>query len=219
MRIAALLPALLTLAAPVPAQQIDDKQVRKGLSSISSSDTVKTVKQLAGDEFEGRNAGYPGCWEAAEWIAERDAEGPVLLVSVRSTDRPIGLVLLFEEAVADVTDVRLGYLLAEERFKAAREPQERISALEGGVGAIATASGQAALHLAIATLMGAGSHIVSSQSLYGGTHNLLAYTLPRFGIETTFVDGRDPQAFAAAIRDNTRLVFAETLGNRVLKKG
>ncbi len=91
--------------------------------------------------------------------------------------------------------------------------EERISALEGGVGAIATASGQAATHLAVATLMGAGSHIVSSQSIYGGTHNLFAYTLPRFGIETTFVDPRDVDGFAAAIRPETRLVFGETLGN------
>ena len=91
--------------------------------------------------------------------------------------------------------------------------EERVSALEGGVGAIATASGQAALHLAVATLLGAGEHIVSSRSLYGGTHNLLAYTLPRFGIETTFVDPRSPDAFAAAIRPNTRLVFGEILGN------
>ena len=91
--------------------------------------------------------------------------------------------------------------------------EERIAALEGGIGAIATASGQAALHLAIVTLMGAGSHIVAARSLYGGSHNLLAYTLPRFGIETTFVDARDPEAFRAAIRPETRLVFAETLGN------
>ncbi len=91
--------------------------------------------------------------------------------------------------------------------------EERVSALEGGVGAIATASGQAALHLAVATLLGAGEHIVSSRSLYGGTHNLLEYTLPRFGIETTFVDPRSPDAFAAAIRPNTRLVFGEILGN------
>ena len=91
--------------------------------------------------------------------------------------------------------------------------EERISALEGGVGAVATASGQAALHLTVATLLGAGEHIVSSRSLYGGTHNLLAYTLPRFGIETTFVDPRSPDAFAAAIRPNTRLVFGEILGN------
>lgn len=91
--------------------------------------------------------------------------------------------------------------------------EERISALEGGVGAIAAASGQAATHLAIATLMGAGSHIVSSQSIYGGTHNLLAYTLPRFGIETTFVDPRDADAFREAMRPETKLVFGETLGN------
>ena len=91
--------------------------------------------------------------------------------------------------------------------------EERISALEGGVGAIATASGQAAMHLAIATLMDAGSHIVSSQSLYGGSHNLLAYTMPRFGIETTFVDPRDVDAFRDAIRPNTRLLFGETVGN------
>lgn len=91
--------------------------------------------------------------------------------------------------------------------------EERISALEGGVGAIATASGQAAMHLAVTTLCGAGNHVVSSGSLYGGSHNLLAYTLPRFGIETTFVDPREPEAFRAAIRPETRLLFAETLGN------
>jgi O-acetylhomoserine (thiol)-lyase len=91
--------------------------------------------------------------------------------------------------------------------------EERIAALEGGVGAIATASGQAALHLAIVTLMGAGSHIVASSALYGGSHNLLDYTLPRFGIETTFVDPRDLDAWRAAIRPDTRLCFGETLGN------
>jgi len=91
--------------------------------------------------------------------------------------------------------------------------EERIAALEGGVGAIATASGQAALHLAIATLMNAGSHIVASRSLYGGSHNLMEYTLPRFGIDTTFVDPRDIDAFSAAIRPETRLIFGETLGN------
>lgn len=91
--------------------------------------------------------------------------------------------------------------------------EERVAALEGGVGAIATASGQAAMHLAVVTLCSAGDHIVASRSIYGGTHNLLTYTLPRFGITTTFVDPRDPAAFAAAIRPNTRLVFGETLGN------
>lgn len=91
--------------------------------------------------------------------------------------------------------------------------EERIAALEGGVAAIATASGQAALHLAIATLMGAGGHIVSSASIYGGSHNLFTHTLPRFGITTSLVDVRDAAAFAAAIRPETRLVFGEVVGN------
>ena len=91
--------------------------------------------------------------------------------------------------------------------------EERIAALEGGVGAIAVASGQAALHLVISTLMGTGGHIVASRSLYGGSHNLLAYTLPRFGITTTFVDPRDPLAWSQAIRPETRLLFGEVLGN------
>ncbi|HEX5959073.1 MAG TPA: O-acetylhomoserine aminocarboxypropyltransferase [Hyphomicrobiaceae bacterium] len=91
--------------------------------------------------------------------------------------------------------------------------EERIAALEGGVGAVATASGQAALHLAIATLMGAGGHVVASTRIYGGSHNMLTHTLPRFGITTSFVDPRDPGSFAAAITDKTRLVFAETIGN------
>jgi len=91
--------------------------------------------------------------------------------------------------------------------------EERLAALESGVGAVCTASGQAALHLAIATLMGSGSHIVAAASLYGGSINMLKLTLPRFGITTSFVDPRDPRAFAAAIRPETRLVFAEILGN------
>jgi len=91
--------------------------------------------------------------------------------------------------------------------------EERIAALEGGAGAIATASGQAAMHLAIATIAGAGSHVVASSALYGGSHNLLHYTLARFGIETTFVKPRDIDAWRAAVRPNTRLLFGETLGN------
>ena len=91
--------------------------------------------------------------------------------------------------------------------------EERMSALEGGVGAIATASGQAALHLAVTTLMDAGSHIVASGSLYGGSHNLLAYTMKRFGIETTFVRPGELDAWKRSIRTNTRLLFGETLGN------
>ena len=91
--------------------------------------------------------------------------------------------------------------------------EERVAALEGGVGAVCTASGMAAIHLGLTTIAGAGSHIVASRALYGGTHNLLSYTLPRFGIETTFVDPQDPEAFAAAIRPETRVVFAETVAN------
>lgn len=91
--------------------------------------------------------------------------------------------------------------------------EQRVSALEGGVGAIAVASGQAALHLSIATLMGAGSHIVASTALYGGSQNLLHYTLARFGIETTFVKPGDIDGWKAAVRPNTKLFFGETVGN------
>src|SRR5262245_61417958 len=91
--------------------------------------------------------------------------------------------------------------------------EERLAALEGGVGAVCTASGMAAMHLAIATLLGAGDHIVASASLYGGTINLLTHTLPRFGVTTTFVKPRDLDGFRAAIRPNSRLVIAETIGN------
>ena len=91
--------------------------------------------------------------------------------------------------------------------------EERLAALEGGVGAVCTASGQAAFFLGVVTLMGQGGHIVASRNIYGGTHQMLNVTLPRLGITTTFVDPRDPQAFEDAITDETRLVFAETLGN------
>lgn len=91
--------------------------------------------------------------------------------------------------------------------------EQRVAALEGGIAAITTASGQAALHLAIATLMGAGGHIVASSALYGGSHNLLHYTLRRFGIETTFVRPGDLDGWRAALRPNTRLLFGETVGN------
>lgn len=91
--------------------------------------------------------------------------------------------------------------------------EQRISALEGGIGAITTASGQAALHLTIATLMGAGSHIVASTALYGGSQNLLHYTLRRFGIETSFVKPGDIDGWRAAVRPETRLFFGETVGN------
>jgi len=91
--------------------------------------------------------------------------------------------------------------------------EERLAALEGGVGAICTASGMAAMHLAIATLLNAGDHIVASSSLYGGSINLLTHTLPRFGITTTFVKPRALDQFRTAIQPNTRLVIGETIGN------
>src|SRR5689334_24969142 len=91
--------------------------------------------------------------------------------------------------------------------------EERLAALEGGVGAVCTASGMAAMHLAIATLLNAGDHIVASASLYGGTINLLTHTLPRFGITTSFVKPRALDEFRSAIRPNTRLVISETIGN------
>ena len=88
-----------------------------------------------------------------------------------------------------------------------------IAALEDGVGAVCTASGMAAMHLAIATLLNAGDHIVASASLYGGTINLLTHTLPRFGITTTFVKPRDLDGFAPPSGRTTRLVIGETIGN------
>lgn len=108
---------------------------------------------------------------------------------------------------------RAGYVYSRISNPTVAVLEERVAALEGGVGAIATASGMAAIHLGLTALMGQGGHIVSSRALYGGTHNLFAYTLPRFGIETTFVDPTQPDEFREAIRPETRLIFAETIGN------
>ncbi|CAL9328604.1 bifunctional o-acetylhomoserine/o-acetylserine sulfhydrylase [Streptomyces sp. enrichment culture] len=92
--------------------------------------------------------------------------------------------------------------------------EQRVAALEGGVAAVALSSGQAAEALAILTLAGAGDHIVSSASLYGGTYNLFRHTLPRLGIEVSFVDDPDDvEAWRAAIRPDSKALFAETLGN------
>jgi len=92
--------------------------------------------------------------------------------------------------------------------------EERVASLEGGVGALATASGQAAETLAILTLTDTGGHIVSSASLYGGTYNLFHYTLPKLGIEVSFVDDPDDlDAWQAAVRPNTRAFYGETIGN------
>jgi OAH/OAS sulfhydrylase len=91
--------------------------------------------------------------------------------------------------------------------------ERRIAALEGGVGALATASGQAAETLALLTLAGAGDEIVASSSLYGGTYNLFHYTFEKLGIKVHFVDGREPENFRAAINEHTKAIYAETLGN------
>lgn len=91
--------------------------------------------------------------------------------------------------------------------------EQRLAALESGIGAVVTASGMAAINTALLTLLRSGDHIVSSSSLYGGTYNLLSVTLPRFGIDTTFVDPSEASNFDAAIKENTRAIFIETLGN------
>ncbi len=91
--------------------------------------------------------------------------------------------------------------------------EQRIADLEGGVGALAASSGHAAQTMAILTICGAGDHIVSSSTLYGGTYNQFNYTFPRLGIEVTFVDPTDPQNFRKAIRPNTKALYGETLGN------
>lgn len=91
--------------------------------------------------------------------------------------------------------------------------QERLAALEGGIGAVVFASGTSAISTGLLTLLRAGDHIVASSSLYGGTYNLLSVTLPRLGITTTFVDASDPDNFGKAVQENTRAFFVESLGN------
>ena len=91
--------------------------------------------------------------------------------------------------------------------------EERVAALEGGVAGLAVASGAAAVTYAITNIANAGDHVVASKTIYGGTYNLLAHTLSKFGITTTFVDPDDYEELEAAIKDNTKLVYIETLGN------
>lgn len=91
--------------------------------------------------------------------------------------------------------------------------QDRLAAVEGGIGAVVFASGTSAISTGLLTLLKAGDHIVASSSLYGGTYNLLSVTLPRLGITTTFVDASNPENFANAVQDNTRAFFVESLGN------
>ncbi len=91
--------------------------------------------------------------------------------------------------------------------------EKRLAALEGGVGGLAFSSGQSAIYVSIFNICGAGGHIVSSNSLYGGTVTLFGQTFPKLGIEVTFVDPKEPENFAEAIKDNTRLLYLETVGN------
>jgi O-acetylhomoserine (thiol)-lyase len=91
--------------------------------------------------------------------------------------------------------------------------EKRVAALEGGVGALAFSSGSAAVTFSILNIAGAGDHIVSANSLYGGTYNLFVHTLPRFGLDIDLVDSADPESFRRAIKPNTKLLYAETVGN------
>src|SRR5210317_456446 len=106
-----------------------------------------------------------------------------------------------------------GYIYTRLNNPTADILEQRLAALEGGIAAVATSSGSAALATTLLTLLRAGDHIVASNSLYGGTYNLLNVTLPRLGITTTFVDPTEENSFTDAVQENTRAVFIESLGN------
>ncbi|NBU87963.1 MAG: O-acetylhomoserine aminocarboxypropyltransferase [Betaproteobacteria bacterium] len=155
-----------------------------------------------------------------ETLALHAGAGPDPSTGARAVPLHLSTSFVFESAehaAALFNMERAGHVYSRISNPTTAVFEERMAALEGGVGAIATASGQAALLLAISTLAGAGCHVVASNALYGGSHNLLHYTLARFGIETTFVDPSDLQAWKSAVRPETRLFFAETLGNPRLK--
>jgi O-acetylhomoserine (thiol)-lyase len=123
---------------------------------------------------------------------------------------------VFEDAehAADLFDLnRFGNIYTRIMNPTTAVFEERMASLEGGVGALATASGLAAQAVAITTLLEAGDHVVASRHLYGGSHNQLAITLARFGIRTTFVDPADMGAWREAVEDRTRLLYGETIGN------
>jgi len=106
-----------------------------------------------------------------------------------------------------------GYIYTRLNNPTADILEQRLASLEGGIAGVATSSGSAALATTLLTLLKTGDHIVASNSLYGGTWNLLNVTLPRYGITTTFVDPDDPSNFAKAVKDNTKVIYAETIGN------
>ncbi len=149
-------------------------------------------------------------------LALHAGAGPDPTTGARAVPLHLSTSFVFEssdQAAALFNLERAGHVYSRISNPTTAVLEQRVAALEGGIGAIATASGQAALHLAICTLMGAGSHIVASTALYGGSQNLLHYTLRRFGIETTFVKPGDIDAWRAAVRPNTQLFFGETVGN------
>jgi O-acetylhomoserine (thiol)-lyase len=149
-------------------------------------------------------------------LALHAGAGPDPVTGARAVPIHLSTSFVFEssdQAAALFNLERAGHVYSRISNPTTAVLEQRVAALEGGIGAIATASGQAALHLAICTLMGAGSHIVASTALYGGSQNLLHYTLRRFGIETTFVKPGDIDAWRSAIQPNTRLLFGETVGN------
>jgi len=158
---------------------------------------------------------------ALNLMADRQLDYLPVIEDTLSGSQVICGVLLKSDLLANDADqasslfdvARAGHVYSRISNPTVAVLEERVAALEGGVGAVCTASGMAAIHLGLTTLCNAGDHIVASRSLYGGTHNLLSYTLPRFGIETTFVDPRKPEEFAAAIRPETRVIFAETVAN------
>ena len=106
-----------------------------------------------------------------------------------------------------------GYIYTRLNNPTADILEQRLASLEGGIAAVATSSGSAALATTLLTLLKTGDHIVASNSLYGGTYNLLNVTLPRYGITTTFVDPDNPDNFSQAINDKTRAVYIESIGN------
>lgn len=149
-------------------------------------------------------------------LALHAGSGPDPTTGARAVPLHLSTSFVFEssdQAAALFNLERAGHVYSRISNPTTAVLEQRVAALEGGIGAIATASGQAALHLAVCTLMGAGSHIVASTALYGGSQNLLHYTLRRFGIETTFVKPGDIDGWRAAVRPNTRLFFGETVGN------
>lgn len=135
-----------------------------------------------------------------------------------ATSVPLYQTLAYEfdscDHAAQVFDLAApGYIYTRLNNPTTNVLEQRLAILEGGIGAVATSCGMSAVSATLLTLLRSGDHIVASSSLYGGSFNLLSVTLPRLGIETTFVDAEKPEAFEAAIRENTRAVFTEALGN------